>query len=464
MTMSGQGHSNNNNHASKEYEDYNDETNNQNSTSRTTSFSAVSSSHSSHTSNNNSHMPRNHSMINFKELSDALSDDDDDDDDKHGPPPRLVAVRYFLDRPNYGLHNSAVRLWFDPPAICTANDVSNFLKEQNIAMPGLLVEVYLDQFESFMMLEACQANFVNWDFTDTTSDCPGRLNIRLTDLEEAHQEECITEWQKQAKCYNLSKPTSASTATPPQTLANVTPSGLFSFSIMVGLETASLLIDLVPNSVNANFYLSWGPYMFFVGGLMQILVAIFQVVRNNVYGATAFFGFGCFWFANGTILILKTYGASIDTPAYDLLSLSDPWGDLIRVMFIFAFCCALLVQTFAMNRLSSTLIGLLCAKVFFQAFAGLSTGVKWTQFIFGCLTSVFAFYVFLVEFTNQVYQREVFRVFKWSEEHSPEEVFGAAGRLGTLHSKAARLRQAHYPNPRKLRSATADKSESKKTN
>jgi len=60
--------------------------------------------------------------------------------------------------------------------------------------------------------------------------------------------------------------------------------------------------------------------------------------------------------------------------------------------------------------------------------------------------SCLAFYVFMVEFTNQVYHREVFRVHKWSIKDSPEEVFGLAGRGQTLYSKAARLRQARYPN------------------
>jgi len=59
-------------------------------------------------------------------------------------------------------------------------------------------------------------------------------------------------------------------------------------------------------------------------------------------------------------------------------------------------------------------------------------GVLWTQFVLDVLTSSLAFYIYLVEFTNQVYQREVFTVWRWSEECSPEEVFGAAGLTGTL--------------------------------
>lgn len=67
-------------------------------------------------------------------------------------PQRLVAVRYFLDRPGYGLHNSAVRMWFEPPKRCTPQQLHDFLKEQGIALDDLLVEVYLDKFQSFMLL------------------------------------------------------------------------------------------------------------------------------------------------------------------------------------------------------------------------------------------------------------------------------------------------------------------------
>jgi hypothetical protein len=88
---------------------------------------------------------------------------------------RVVAVRYFLDRPGYGLHTSAMRLWWHPPAICDARAIRDFLQVQGIALPGLLVELYLDQFRSFMSLEACQENFIEWDFTTTSAAQPGHL-------------------------------------------------------------------------------------------------------------------------------------------------------------------------------------------------------------------------------------------------------------------------------------------------
>jgi hypothetical protein len=64
------------------------------------------------------------------------------------------------------------------------------------------------------------------------------------------------------------------------------------------------------------------------------------------------------------------------------------------------------------------------------------------QMIFGFMVSIFSFYTFTVEFTNEVYQREVFKMYPW-HKHSSAEVFGAAGRPNTLQSKATNLRLAH---------------------
>jgi hypothetical protein len=83
------------------------------------------------------------------------------------------------------------------------------------------------------------------------------------------------------------------------------------------------------------------------------------------------------------------------TLADDLAGITDPWGNYSRIIFVFAFCCALLIQTFAMNRLSTTLIALLCIKVALQAMAGWSTTVQWLQLVF-CVAA-FVFYVYSVE-------------------------------------------------------------------
>jgi succinate-acetate transporter protein len=295
-----------------------------------------------------------------------------------------------------------------------------------------------------MMLQACENSLLEWDFSETTPRKPGILAVRLTDVQEAMKEE--TEGGR-------AFPDRGKQAAASGQHANTTPVGLFSFSMMVGLETVGLMSNMFPDLVDPSYVISWGPYMFFVGGVLQVITGTLQVFRNNLYGATAFLTFGCFWFSNGAIAILKTHFSDAGSRAEELLQSPDPGGAFFRQVFILMFCCVLLKQTLVMNRLSTTLITLLCCKVAAGSLTGYSEAMKWAQLVLGTLTSLFAFWVFTVELTNQIYNREVFPVYKWSDKHSPEETFGAAGWQGTLRSKAARLRQANYPTVEAVRAA-----------
>jgi hypothetical protein len=96
------------------------------------------------------------------------------------------------------------------------------------------VEVYLDLYKSFMLLEACEASCIEWDFEHCSYRDPGVLNIRLTDLSVAEDEQGMTETEKKF-------PDAKDTQWAQPQYANPTASGLFSFSMMVGLETAALL-------------------------------------------------------------------------------------------------------------------------------------------------------------------------------------------------------------------------------
>jgi sulfur carrier protein ThiS len=57
-----------------------------------------------------------------------------------------------------------VRFWRDPPATCSASNVANFLEQQGIKDDSIVVEIYLDKFESYMLLEACEADNVKLTF------------------------------------------------------------------------------------------------------------------------------------------------------------------------------------------------------------------------------------------------------------------------------------------------------------
>ena len=194
---------------------------------------------------------------------------------------RLVVVRYFLDRPGYYFQhsNSSARFWKEPPACCTLSDIKEFLIQQNILddessptndaqqqQQHILAEVYLDQFSSYMFLDAPDDNDIGitFDFQSSTRDNPTLLDIRLTDL-------------------NISNTIGGGTlsAAPPKQ-CNMSPAGLFAFTMVVGLEATSWLIELTASSSSSiapSFNLIYGPYAFFVGGLLQLLVGICEITR-----------------------------------------------------------------------------------------------------------------------------------------------------------------------------------------
>lgn len=361
---------------------------------------------------------------------------------------RLAVVRYFPDRPGYGLHNAVARIWFDPPAICSPAHVRLFLQHQNIAIPGGLVEVYLDKFQSFMLIEGCEASGIEWNFSRTSHEDPGILSIRLSNLREKRQEEQYVKPRvmKQAAKGNTESSETASSALS-QCHSNSMSPALFSLSMMNGLETTALMGTIFPGLVEPSFRLAWGPYMVFVGGLLQITVGTLQVFRNNLFGAVAFLGFGSFWLSRGVQVILETHFSPEGTmAAYLLDGPVDNVGDFVQTLFMLAFVCGLWLQSFLISKLTTALITLSCTKLTIQAFRLLRDDhggtLAYMQLILGWGASAFAFWMFLVEFTNSVYGGDVFQTWKWSEEHSPAELFGFSGLTNTLQPNAAKLHQA----------------------
>jgi uncharacterized protein len=338
-----------------------------------------------------------------------------------GETDRLLVVRYFLDRPGYGLHNSSARLWRDPPPKCSASDIMEFLVAQGIkGDKDLLSEVYLDKFECFMLLEVCEADEVTFDFANSTTQTPSTLNIRLTDISSTDD------------IAAAAPPTNGGWHT-----CSASPVGLLAFSMTVLLETADLYHRLLPgDTVDASFVLTWGPYAFWVSGFLQVIAGVLEWSRNNLFGATAFLAFGCFWMANGTKLILKNYfPADIST---DLLE-DDPVGQCIRIVFILAFNAVLFKATLVTNKLSSSLIFMLMIFLLAHSVSGWSLAFEWIQMISGTAVAILAFYIFTAEFLNEIYQKELIPMHPWSV-HSPELIFGAAGRSSTLQSKVVKLR------------------------
>ena len=60
----------------------------------------------------------------------------------------------------------------------------------------------------------------------------------------------------------------------------MSPAGLFAFTMINGLEGIYMLMELTDGSFVSHSYMYlYGPYAFFVGGLLQLLVAMWEVTR-----------------------------------------------------------------------------------------------------------------------------------------------------------------------------------------
>ena len=252
---------------------------------------------------------------------------------------RMVLVRYFLDRPGYDLSNSSSRLWVNPPESTTPHDISAFLDEQGIKLfndTTLLVELFLDQYSSFMLLEECATHAIHFDFTSTSSHQPGILNIRLTDLNEMLSPHGDSAKSSMAHSHPTNVPR-----------CNTSPVGLFAFAMTVGLDALNVLRELLDDNskIDGSYLLIYSPYAFWVSGFLQLIVGINEISRNNIYGATAFLGFGCFWLSNGTALIFTTYFPEQIPDIYRFSTSNNAPDTFVREMFIMLFACALFKQT-----------------------------------------------------------------------------------------------------------------------
>ena len=173
-------------------------------------------------------------------------------------------MRYFLDRPGADLTKASVRIYQNPPAACKASDVKAYLERQNLVPAVSVCEIYLNAFEAFMAVDACDKSGVIFDLEKSTAADPRDVAVRIT------------------------SPTLTTKETPrkPPRQCNMGPCGLFAFSLLMGLEATWLTYELRPNSgyVHEPFYATWSAYAFFIGGLLQLLVGILEVFRNDQCG------------------------------------------------------------------------------------------------------------------------------------------------------------------------------------
>ena len=83
-------------------------------------------------------------------------------------------------------------------------------------------------------------------------------------------------------------------------VAEPSPLGLF------GLALGCLLLFCVDFDATEGTLLTI-PWIFYLPGLCQLIAGIADFTRHNIFGATAFTGYGIFWFGLGTSIIIEEW-------------------------------------------------------------------------------------------------------------------------------------------------------------
>ncbi len=177
------------------------------------------------------------------------------------------------------------------------------------------------------------------------------------------------------------------------TTANPAPLGLMGF----GMTTVLL------NLHNAGLY-SLGTMILamgiFYGGISQVIAAIMEFKKNNIFGLTAFGSFGLFWFTLAFLIIMPAmgWGNAPETPA--MVAYLVMWGIFTGVMFI---------GTLKLNRALQVVFASLTILFFLLAIGDGTGSVVVTRIagIEGIFCGLSAMYAALAQVLNSVYGRTV---------------------------------------------------------
>ncbi len=176
-----------------------------------------------------------------------------------------------------------------------------------------------------------------------------------------------------------------------QETANPGPLGLVGF----GLTTILL------NLHNAGFFaldasiLSMG---IFVGGLMQVIVGIFEWKKNNMFGMMAFTSYGFFWISLVALILMPNLELS-----KSVSSVSMGWYLIVWALFTFG----LFIVTLKMNTTMKILFALLLILFILLAIGDFS-GIRIIKIIAGfdgIICGLTAIYLAFAQLINHEYDK-----------------------------------------------------------
>ncbi|MEJ2055620.1 MAG: acetate uptake transporter, partial [Calditrichaceae bacterium] len=138
----------------------------------------------------------------------------------------------------------------------------------------------------------------------------------------------------------------------------------------------------------------------FYGGLAQLIAGIFEMKKNNTFGATAFISFGCFWLTLVGLVVMPKIGWASAASGSAMSAYLLMWGLFTLFMFI---------GTFKLGRALQFVFGSLTILFLLLAIGEATGNPQVTQIagVEGIICGLSAVYAAVAQVLNEIYQRKI---------------------------------------------------------
>lgn len=171
-------------------------------------------------------------------------------------------------------------------------------------------------------------------------------------------------------------------------IANPAPLGLLCFGM-----TTVMLMFVTTSWAEASFLTQQITYAAFYGGFGQMVAGVFELIKGNVFAATAFFSYGAFWMG---FFLTKYFGS-----AAGLLTATaaTPYkvGETLFMCLWGVFTLAFFVPTLRRNHCLMTVFGTLTITFFLLAGGQWSANTEKAAGYFGFVCGCSAIYTAIAE-------------------------------------------------------------------
>ena len=185
-------------------------------------------------------------------------------------------------------------------------------------------------------------------------------------------------------------------------VADPTTLGLFGLAIITFVASSQKL----GISEGLGFVLPWA---FFLGGMAQIIAAIFDFKHNNLFGATAFSAYGLFWIGMGMSWLIKL-GCLGET----LKASTD--GKQLGFVFVgyFLLTIVLTISSLKMSKAMFALMSLICILFLGLGLDSFGCGHIWHSIAAYAEMAIalLAFYVLAAKYLNSFFGKDLLKTGK----------------------------------------------------